>query len=113
MSVAAVNSALDNGTWQDLYTALCNPVLKLPVNITNLAAPLYYEEMKADKLECGVRTGFAFKYIMFILLSFVCTRVSQTVGPPPVEGLLVLWGGCIFLYERHTHTYFEPNMGAR
>jgi hypothetical protein len=62
VSVAVVNSALDNGTWQDLYAALCNPILKLPVNITEFAVPLYYEEMKADKLECGVSTGFAFKY---------------------------------------------------
>lgn len=62
VSVALVNSALDIGTWQDLYTALCNPILKLPINITKFAAPLYFEEMKADKLECGVSIAFAFKY---------------------------------------------------
>jgi len=67
VSVALVNSALDSGTWQDLYTALCNPILKLPINITKCAAPLYYEEMKADKLECGVSIAFAFKYDTFIV----------------------------------------------
>jgi hypothetical protein len=67
ISVALVNSALDGGTWHDLYTALCNPVLKLPINITKFAAPLYYEEMKADKLECGVSITFAFKYDTFLV----------------------------------------------
>jgi hypothetical protein len=62
-----VNSALDSGTWRDLYTALSNPVLKLPVNITKLAAPLYYEEMKADKLECRVGISFAIKYTTFLI----------------------------------------------
>jgi hypothetical protein len=62
-----VNSALDSGTWQDLYTALCNPILKLPIKITKLAAPLYYEEMKADKLECGVSIAFAFKCDTFVV----------------------------------------------
>lgn len=65
VSVAVVNSALDGGTWQELYRALCNPILKLPVNITEFAAPLYYEEMRADKLECGVSIGFAFHYLTF------------------------------------------------
>lgn len=67
VSVALVNSALDSGTWQDLYTALCNPILKLPIKITKLAAPLYYEEMKADKLECGVSIAFAFKCDTFVV----------------------------------------------
>jgi hypothetical protein len=62
ISVAVVNSAVDSGTWQDLYTVLSNPVLNLPVNITELAAPLYYEEMKADKSECEVGIAFVFKY---------------------------------------------------
>ncbi|PSN41711.1 Ras GTPase-activating-like protein IQGAP2 [Blattella germanica] len=53
ISVAVVNTALDNGTWQDLYSALRNPALKLPVDINKQTAPLYYEEMKIDKQECG------------------------------------------------------------
>ena len=52
--VTVVNTALDTGKWKDLFAALKNPVLKLPVIITKLAAPLYYEEMRTDKLECGV-----------------------------------------------------------
>jgi hypothetical protein len=62
-----VNCALDNGTWQDLYTALSNPVLNLPVNITKFATPLYYEEMKADKTEREVGIAFAIKYAAFLI----------------------------------------------
>jgi hypothetical protein len=60
-----VNSALDSGTWQDLYTALSNPILNLPMKITKIATPLYYEEMKADKSECGV--GIAFNVTFFLI----------------------------------------------
>ncbi|KAJ9593504.1 hypothetical protein L9F63_014957, partial [Diploptera punctata] len=58
VSVTLVNTALDSGTWEDLYAALINPVLKLPITITIYSAPFYYEEMRADKLECGKKLSY-------------------------------------------------------
>ncbi|XP_069669169.1 ras GTPase-activating-like protein IQGAP1 isoform X2 [Periplaneta americana] len=58
VNVALVNSALDNGTWKDLYKTLQNPALKIPVMMTKFAAPLYFEEMKTDKLECGTNLSY-------------------------------------------------------
>jgi hypothetical protein len=85
-----VNSALDSGTWQDLYTALCNPVLKLPINITKFAAPLYYEEMKADKLECGVSIAFAVQYGSFLVYFNFLKKRKKEVG-------LYHHGECVFV----------------
>jgi len=82
VSVALVNSALDSGTWQDLHTALCNPILKLPINITKFAAPLFYEEMKADKLECGVSIAIAFKCDTFLVyFNFLKKKSGLMISP--------------------------------
>nr|CAD7568265.1 unnamed protein product [Timema californicum] len=51
-SVGKINAALDFGTWLDLLKALQDLSLDLP-SISEFAAPLYFEEMKTDKLDLG------------------------------------------------------------
>lgn len=50
-AIAQVNEALDEGTPEDLYTALNNPHLELSFKIDKFAVPLLFEEMKLEKCE--------------------------------------------------------------
>ena len=53
-AVWQVNQALSQGGPVDTMRALQNPALGL-YELFPTAAPLYHEEMQADKLESGVR----------------------------------------------------------
>ncbi|XP_050681178.1 ras GTPase-activating-like protein IQGAP1 [Leptidea sinapis] len=51
VAIADVNKALDEGSSDNLYTALTNPKLGLKFQISRFALPLLYEEMRLEKCE--------------------------------------------------------------
>lgn len=53
VAISNVNTALEEGTSEDLYNALINPHLELNFKIDKYAVPLLFEEMKLEKCECG------------------------------------------------------------
>lgn len=48
---------LQNGLKKDFCDALKNPKLELIKQIDDFAIPLYYEEMKIDRMESQVKMG--------------------------------------------------------
>lgn len=50
-AITEVNTALDTGTPDDLYSALNNPHLELNFKVDKFAIPLIFEEMKLEKFE--------------------------------------------------------------
>lgn len=50
-AISRVNKALDEGTPEDLYSALTSPELGLNFKIEKYAAPLLFEEMRLEKCE--------------------------------------------------------------
>lgn len=55
-----MNRRLQNGDQEDLMRALTNPSLGLAYCVDDFAAPLYYEEMKIDRIESEVRNLIEF-----------------------------------------------------
>lgn len=54
-SLKLLNSTLQNGLQNEFYDTLRNPNFGLSDRIDEFALPLYYEEMKVDRLESQVK----------------------------------------------------------
>lgn len=69
-AVRRVNEELAGGSVDGLLAALSNPALDIDSELlTEFAAPLYWEEMVADRLDCGHDlTLQVCQYIFLILL---------------------------------------------
>ncbi|XP_048514358.1 ras GTPase-activating-like protein IQGAP1 isoform X2 [Athalia rosae] len=77
-AVKLVNSALQNGSQEDLFKALINPSLGLDYYVDEFAAPLYYEEMKIDRIESEKDLTYSDIIVSIKVLS-VIAAISKAV----------------------------------
>ncbi|XP_076245101.1 ras GTPase-activating-like protein IQGAP1 [Calliopsis andreniformis] len=77
-SVKLLNLMLQNGDQNEFYNALRNPNLELSDKINEFAMPLYYEEMKIDRLESQNDLSYSDIIVSVRVLSMIA-EISKAV----------------------------------